>query len=218
MKEKILLFWSGGKKSALALDLLLKNPSYEVAGLISIFDKETNRIPFHGIPDSLILEQAKLLKLPLQRIFLSSQSTQESKIEQIRAILNIYTKKGIVTQACGHLDKHSIQNQLFFNLGSTILTPNSELLSDEFNRLFLNNGFKALVSSVNLNSLDQNFLAFEYNEAFLDRLPGKIDKASRGNEFHTFVIFGPNFSKRVAFSKAIAVNEGDYLVSLVKEP
>ena len=65
MKEKVLLFWSGGKKSALALEYLNKNPEIEVVGLLSLFNRETNRIAFHGIPDSLISERAKLLKLPV---------------------------------------------------------------------------------------------------------------------------------------------------------
>ena len=62
MKEKVLVFWSGGKKAALALNFLVNNPEFEIVGLLSVFDRETNRIPLHGIPDSLIIEQAKLLK------------------------------------------------------------------------------------------------------------------------------------------------------------
>ena len=55
-KEKVLMFWSGGKDSALALFELNQNPNYEVIGLITTLDREKNRVPFHGIPDVLILE------------------------------------------------------------------------------------------------------------------------------------------------------------------
>jgi len=45
-----------------------------------------------------------------------------------------------------------------------------------------------------------------------------IDPAGENGEFHTFVTFGPGFKMRVPFSKAIAINEGPYLVSTLKEP
>ncbi len=219
MKEKILLFWSGGKKSAMALELLTKNPELELVGLISLFDRETNRIAYHGIPDSIIIEQAKLLKLPLQRIFLAPNYTEEEYIDQVSSLLKIYAKKGIRTIALGDLEPViDTRKDKRLQLGAKVLTPLSGMESLDFNSEFFKNGYKAFVTSVLKEGLGYNFLACEYNQEFLSRLPKDIDQAARFQEFHTFVIFGPTFNKRVAFSKAIAVEEKNYLVSLVKEP
>ena len=68
------------------------------------------------------------------------------------------------------------------------------------------------------DKLDNSFLACEFDQNYLDRLPENIDQAGENGEFHTFVTYGPNFKMRVAFSKAIASIEGPYLVSSVKEP
>jgi uncharacterized protein (TIGR00290 family) len=220
-KEKILMFWSGGKDSALALYELNQNPAYEVVGLITTFDRETNRVPFHGIPDTLVLEQAKLLKLPLQRIFLPHGASNEDYIKQVSTILSMYAKRGIKTVAFGDInlqDVRDFKEKMIFDLDMKALFPLWGMDTKDVVAKFFQTGHKALVTSVIAEKLGYNFLACEFNQEYLDRLPEGIDHAGENGEFHTFVTFGPTFKMRVAFSKAIAVEEGPYIVSLVKEP
>ncbi len=220
-KEKILMFWSGGKDSALALYELNQNPAYEVVGLITTFDRETNRVPFHGIPDTLVLEQAKLLKLPLQRIFLPHGASNEDYIKQVSTILSMYAKRGIKTVAFGDInlqDVRDFKEKMIFDLDMKALFPLWGMETKDVVAKFFQTGHKALVTSVIAEKLGYNFLACEFNQEYLDRLPEGIDHAGENGEFHTFVTFGPTFKMRVAFSKAIAVEEGPYIVSLVKEP
>lgn len=219
--ERVLLFWSGGKDSALALYELKRNPNYEVVGLITTFNRETNRVNFHGIPDKLIVEQAKLMKLPLQRIFLPPNSTNDEYATQVGNILAMFSKKGIKTVAFGdiHLeDLRAFKEKFISALGMTAIFP---LWGKDPKKLpleFLETGHKALVTSVLKERLGYNFLAAEFNEEFLSRLPEGIDHSGENGEFHTMVIFGPTFKMRLAYSKSIAVEEGPYLVSLIKEP
>ena len=220
-KEKVLMFWSGGKDSALALFELNQNPNYEVIGLITTLDREKNRVPFHGIPDVLILEQAKLLKLPLQRIFLSHNATNEEYIKQVSMILSMYAKRGIKTVAFGDInlkDVREFKEKIISDLGMKALFPLWGMETKAVVAKFFQTGHKALVTSVLKEKLGYNHLACEFNQEYLDRLPEGIDHAGENGEFHTFVTFGPTFKMRVAFSKAIAVEEGPYIVSLVKEP
>ena len=219
--EKVLMFWSGGKDSALALYELNQNPSYEVVGLITTFDRKTNRVPYHGIPDTLILEQAKLLKLPLQRIFLSHDATNEEYVQQVQTILSMYAKRGIKTVAFGDInlqDVRDFKEKMITDLGMTPLFPLWGMETKSVVEKFFFTGHKALVTSVMAEKLGYNFLACEFSQEYIDRLPVEIDPAGENGEFHTFVTFGPTFRMRVAFSKAIAVEEGPYIVSLVKEP
>ncbi len=220
-KEKVLLFWSGGKDSALALYELLQNPQYEVVSLITTLNREKNRVPFHGIPDVLIKEQAKLLKLPLQRIFLPDNSTDEEYVKQVSTILSMYAKRGIKTVAFGDINQQAdrdFKEKMIFDLDMKALFPLWGMDTKAVAAKFLQTGHKALVTSVNEEKLGYSFLACDYNEEYLNRLPEGIDHAGENGEFHTFVVFGPTFKMRVAFSKAIAVEEGPYVVSLVKEP
>jgi uncharacterized protein (TIGR00290 family) len=220
-KEKVLLFWSGGKDSALALYELQQNPAYEVVGLVTTFDREKNRVRFHGIPDVLVIEQAKMLKLPLQRIFLPTDATNEEYVSQVNTILSMFAKRGIKTVAFGDINLSEVRDfkeKMLAQIDMKAIFPLWGQDTKELVNKFLTTGHKALVTSVMGSKLGYEFLACEFNEAYLERLPADIDPAGENGEFHTFVIFGPTFKMRVSYSKAIAVEEGPYLVSLVKEP
>ena len=220
-KEKILLFWSGGKDSALALHYLKKNPKYEIIGLVTTFDREKNNVRFHGIPDSLIIDQAKMLKLPLQRIFLPSECTNAEYTEHVGKILAVFSKRGIQTVAFGDIHQEEIKKfreEMLATLDMKAVFPLWGKKSIDVSREFLNTGHKALVTSIMIDKLDNSFLACEFDHAYIDRLPLNVDYAGENGEFHTFVTYGPNFKMRVAFSKAIARIDGPYLVSSVKEP
>ncbi|MBC7714362.1 MAG: diphthine--ammonia ligase [Rhizobacter sp.] len=220
-KEKVLLFWSGGKDSAMALYELKQDSNIEVVGLITTLDREKNRVRFHGIPDTLILEQAKLLKLPLQRIFLPENATNLEYVEEVSKILSMYAKRGIKTVAFGDInlvELKTFKEKMLSDLGMKALFPLWNQNTKDVALKFLSTGHKALVTSVYGEKLGYNFLACDYNEEYINRLPEGVDPAGENGEFHTFVIFGPTFKMRVAFSKSIAVEEGPYLVSLIKEP
>jgi uncharacterized protein (TIGR00290 family) len=220
-KEKVLLFWSGGKDSALALYDLYQDPKIEVVGLITTLDRETNRVRYHGIPDTLIKEQAKLLKLPLQRIFLPENSTNEQYISEVSKILTLYARRGISTVAFGDinlLELKIFKEQLLTKLAMKAIFPLWGQDTMAVAKRFLFTGHKALVTSVYAEKLGYNFLACDYNEEYIERLPEGIDPSGENGEFHTFVVFGPTFKMRIAYSKSIAVEEGPYLVSLIKEP
>lgn len=220
-KVKVLLFWSGGKDSALALHYLKKDPSIEIIGLVTTLDREKNTVKFHGIPDTLLIDQAKMLMLPLQRIFLPSECSDEDYIEHVGKILSVFAKRGIRTVAFGDIHQQEIKNfreKMLFNLDMKALFPLWGKNSIDVSKEFLNTGHKALVTSIMTDKLDNTFLACEFDQNYIDRLPKNIDPAGENGEFHTFVTYGPNFKMRVAFSKAIASIEGPYLVSSVKEP
>ncbi len=216
-KEKVMLFWSGGKDSALALYKIISNPEYELVGIITCIDPATNRAPYHGIPDSLIIEQAKLLKLPLQRIFIPNPCSNDEYSELIKSKLMIYKKAGIKTIAFGdslHADIRQFRENLLAPLDIKAIFPLWNLSAKNINEEFLALGFKALVTAVDTTKLDKSYLNREFNEEFLQSLPNEENMEN----FHTFVLFGPGFKSRVAFSKSMAVIEGPFLVSLVKEP
>ncbi len=220
-KEKVLLFWSGGKDSALALHELQMNPAYEVVGLVTTFDREKSRVRFHGIPDVMVVEQAKMLKLPLQRIFLPTDATNEDYVTQVSTILSMFAKRGIKTVAFGDINLKEVRafkEKMLTDLGMKGLFPLWGRSTLEVTQKVLATGHKAVVTAVMTEKLSDEFLACEFNEKFIERLPEGVDPAGENGEFHTFVIFGPSFKMRVGFSKAIAVEEGPYLVTLIKEP
>ena len=58
MRKRVLLSWSGGKDSALALQALRADPNIEVAGLLTSVTRDYERISVHGVRRSLLERQA----------------------------------------------------------------------------------------------------------------------------------------------------------------
>lgn len=216
-KEKVMLFWSGGKDCALALYYLLQDANIEVVGLITKINKESNTVPFHGIPDTLLIQQARMLNLPLQRIFLSENCSNSEYTSRISEILSMFGKRGIKKIAFGDTtvsELSEFHENILRTLNITPIFPILNKSSEAVARELFSLGYKALITSIDQTQLDKSFLNCEYNQEFLSRLPRNATNLS----FHTFVIFGPGFKSRVAFSKSIAIIEEPYLVSLLKEP
>ena len=231
-KKKALLFWSGGMSSALTLELTKElYPDLEVIGLLTFIEGKTNRVAHHGIPDSLMLEQAKLLKLPLQRIFFQADKPVELKAS-CEKILSLFKKKGIDHLIFGTKEFNELPDLLFKGLilnSFELVFPLSQLVTDTHLSLkekskilsneFFNRGFKALITGVHTDYFpEKEILSKEYTPELIKQLNDSITPFACQNEFHTFVTFGPGFKMRVPFSKAIAEEETPYLVSLIKEP
>ncbi|MBS0485986.1 MAG: hypothetical protein JSS13_01460, partial [Proteobacteria bacterium] len=73
----VLLAWSGGKDSALALERLLGNPRWRVAGLLTTLTTQYDRIAIHGVRRSILRRQAAALGLPLFEAEIPPQASNE---------------------------------------------------------------------------------------------------------------------------------------------
>ena len=62
MKDRVLVGWSGGKDSAMALYEIKRNENAEVAALLTAVTEGYNRISMHGVPRELLITQADSLK------------------------------------------------------------------------------------------------------------------------------------------------------------
>src|ERR1043166_8126140 len=75
--ETILVSWSGGKDSCLALYEIQRAQNYRVAALLTTVTRDYNRICMHGVRRALLEWQAEALGLPLQEIYISKGATNE---------------------------------------------------------------------------------------------------------------------------------------------
>ena len=62
---EVLLAWSGGKDSALALAALRADPAWRVVGLLTTITREYDRISIHGVRRTVLDAQVAALGLPL---------------------------------------------------------------------------------------------------------------------------------------------------------
>jgi uncharacterized protein (TIGR00290 family) len=217
--KKVLLFWSGGKDSTMALQYL-KRSGHQVLGLVSTINKKTNEINFHGVKESLLVKQSQILGIPLQRIFMPDQCTDIQYKETLKNALAPYLNKGITDLAFGDIfleDIRKFKEDFLHGLGYTCHFPLWKKDTTELAKEFISLGHRAIISSIQNKEELYPFLGHEFNNDFLNSLPKDIDPCGENGEFHTFVSFGPGFKMRVPFSKNMGKDEGDYIITHLKD-
>src|SRR3989338_4612674 len=66
--EPVLMCWSGGKDSALALHAALQDPRLRVEALLTTVTEGYERISMHGVRRALLCAQAEAIGLPLEEV------------------------------------------------------------------------------------------------------------------------------------------------------
>jgi uncharacterized protein (TIGR00290 family) len=202
--EPILLAWSGGKDSMLLLHELQREAAYRVAALVTTVDEATDRVSGHGVPRTLIEEQARALGLPVEIVGLPPHPSNALYREAWGQVLARFRGAGIKAIAYGDLllaDVREFRETLSAKLGMRASFPlwdrDTGLLAWEFLRL----GHRATIASVDTERLPADLAGREYDDAFLQALPPSADPAGEHGEFHTFVYDGPLFRRPVGFER-----------------
>jgi uncharacterized protein (TIGR00290 family) len=201
--EKILLAWSGGKDSALALYEILKTNNYKVIALLTTVTEEYNRISMHGIREELLWEQSYSIDLPLEKVSLQPDCSNEIYEKQIEKVLLKYIEKGITGVAFGDIFLEEVRKYRENQLKRVNLKPIFPLWgkkSHNVSKEFINNGFKAILSCVDTEMLAPEYSGRLYDESLLNDFPDHIDCCGENGEFHSFVFDGPIFRYPVQYS------------------
>lgn len=216
MARKVLVAWSGGKDSVMALDLLLKSPDWEVVGLLTTVTSPYDRISMHGVRRKLLLEQALSLQLPLEIVWLEPRESDESYEIKMANKLKKFMGLGIRHVAFGDIFLEELRlyrERSLSKLGMGGLFPLWGASSSEVIRNFSRRGFQALITCVDTSALDGSFLGRKLDESLLEELPPQVDPCGENGEFHSFVYGGPLFNKPVSFrlGKVVAREGGRFL-------
>lgn len=200
--EKVIVAWSGGKDSALALYGIQKD-GLETAALLTTVTEEYDRISMHGVRRTLLERQSRTLGLPLEMVFIPPETSNEVYEARMAAVLAKYAARGVTAVVFGDLFLEDIRAYREKQLSKTGLKARFPLWkrnSLELARDFIKLGFKAVITCVDSNALDGSFAGRQYNEEFLSALPSTVDPCGENGEFHSFVYDGPNFAEPIAFT------------------
>src|SRR5690348_5231221 len=90
--RRVALSWSSGRDSAHALYLLLKDPSIEIAGLVTTFNEEADRVAMHAVRRTLVECQAERAGLPLWGVNIpwpcSNENYEKRMSDQCRLLID----------------------------------------------------------------------------------------------------------------------------------
>lgn len=199
-QEPVLLSWSGGKDSALALYHLRRMEQYEVIGLLTTVSEEYRRVSHHGVQEVLLERQAAALGLPLDKLYVPTNSalpcTHDLFVQMMGEKLAAYRESGVRYVAHGDIFLEDLRRYRETNLariGMRGLFPLWHRDTTELVEEFVALGFRAVLTCVDGQKLDANFAGREIDHAFLGDLPPGVDPCGEYGEYHSFVYDGPTF-------------------------
>jgi uncharacterized protein (TIGR00290 family) len=204
MERKLLLAWSGGKDSALALHELKKLADVEITALLTTVTEGFDRISMHGVRRKLLVVQAEALGLPLEEILIPQKCSDEIYEERMRQALEKFRPKGISATVFGDLFLQGIRSyreERMAMIGMEAVFPLWGRNTSDLARQFIQLGFQAIVVCVDTEVLSGEFAGREYDADFIRDLPAGGDPCGENGEFHTFVYDGPIFNKPVRVLK-----------------
>jgi len=204
---KVIASWSGGKDSCLACYKALQE-GYEVVSLLNFISREYRRCCFQGIEGKLMKLQAGLIGIPIfQKEVTADMNEYEREFKE--AVSKLKASRGIEGMVFGdvYLDEHrEWVERVCADLAIEPIEPLWGMPPAEVAGEFIQAGFKAVVVSSKADLFGKKSIGRIFDEEFLRELQDKsICPCGENGEFHTFVIDGPLFGKRIEITKSEAV-------------
>ena len=196
----VVLAWSGGKDSTLALAVLRADSRYRVRALLTTVTREYDRISMHGVRRSVLEAQVGALSLPLIEASIPSGASNVDYEAAFALALRTAQARwpGLRHIAFGDLfltDVRAYREALLSSLGWTGVFPlwgeDTATLAQQFVRA----GYRAILTCVDTTQLGPEFAGREFDASFLADLPATVDPCGERGEFHTCVYAGPLFAR-----------------------
>jgi uncharacterized protein (TIGR00290 family) len=205
--EPVLLAWSGGKDSALALERLLEDSDRRVAALVTTVTEGHERIAIHGVRRSILHRQAKALGIPLFEAMLAPHA-DNAVYEAVFASALIRARAscadGLRTIAFGDLflaDVRAYRESMLDRLGWRAVFPLWGEATANLAQAFIERGYRAILSCVDTEQLDGAFCGREFDAALICDLPSGVDPCGENGEFHTCVYAGPLWPEPIRLAR-----------------
>lgn len=193
--------WSGGKDSALALQLALDGGARPQA-LLTILDETGERSRSHGLPLALLQAQAAAIGLPLVTRSAGWADYTDAFVDALAALRDDGCEQCIFGDI--DLDPHRRWcEDVCARAGLTARHPlwrrDRRALVEEL----LERGFAATIVVVRTGVLDRSFLGRRLDRGLLDELEAAgVDACGENGEYHTVVGDGPLFAEPVPLRPA----------------
>ncbi|GBC79953.1 hypothetical protein HRbin09_01180 [bacterium HR09] len=229
---RLLVSWSGGKDSLLAL-VRARQAGHHIVGLLTTVSEPLGRVTMHGVRRELVQAQAKALGLPLfeaslpvpdpanprDRCPLCPVDAPQAGLvpnttyeEVMLATLKPLAQAGVEGVVFGDIyleDLRCFRESLLARAGLAGVFPLWGAQPTELIREFSNQGGKALVVCCRQDLAP--LLATQTDNGFLAKLPPGVDPCGENGEFHTFVFAHASFSEPISFKLGETVTRDGFI-------
>ncbi len=200
--KRVVISWSSGKDSTLALERLNENPHYQVVGLYTTYVDE--EVPFQATPLEVVQMQADLLGLPLITIELPEVFPSNDIYQS--TIVNALQSSGLNVEAVAFGDmfcngiadyRRSYIEPAGWECVFPLLGEESKALAFEI----VERGIQTTLITTDGEVLPPEWCGRWYDKTLIESLPGHIDPCGEDGEFHTLVTSTPSFQGHIELTK-----------------
>ena len=196
--KRVWLWWSSGKDSAWALQLLRQDPEVSVERLITTVTPTFARVAIHGTRISVLEAQASAVGVPLQLIELPYPCSNTEYEAALQPVLEEAVDTDLDSMAFGDLfleDVREYRERLLSGTGVNPLFPLWGLDTTGLSRHVVESGVEAYVVCLDPKHLGPEHAGARFDHAFLGELPESVDPCGERGEFHTCATSGPMFQR-----------------------
>lgn len=208
----VLLSWSGGKDSAMTLDALNRR-GIAVRALVATVTETVRRVSMHGVPESLLEEQARLIGLPLRIAWLPQEAGNEIYKERFAAALEPFRDEGVERIAFGDVHLADVRDWREAFMRERGMKSEFPIWGESTRGLverFIALGAKAWITCVDPAQLPPDFAGRPLDRDTLRDFPGGADPGGENGEYHSFVWDGPWFRAPVGCRPGRRVDRGGF--------
>jgi diphthine-ammonia ligase len=202
---RVFASWSGGKDCCLALHRAVAG-GLEVSYLANTVTGDGQRSCSHGISAAVIKKQAEALGIPI----VQQRTTGDNYEAQFIKMLKSFKEEGIDGGVFGDIDFNPHREWIERVCKEAGMTPHLPLWGDDQKKLmeeFIDAGFIAVVVAAKAELFGEEVLGKTIDRNFINQLDEMsqtkdITPCGEAGEYHTLVIDGPLFKKRLEITES----------------
>ncbi|MCF8000533.1 MAG: diphthine--ammonia ligase [Halanaerobiales bacterium] len=200
MKKNFFCSWSGGKDSALALYKAIQ-AEYKPKKLLNMLSEEGKKSRSHNLSLPVLEAQAEALNISLETRRTSWDNYEETFIGALKDL----HKEGIGTGVFGDIDlegHREWEEKVCKAANMEAYLPLWQIKREELLNEFIEEGFKTMIIVVNEEYLDEKYLGKIIDKELIKEFNEiGIDPSGENGEYHTVVLDGPIFNKKLEVNK-----------------
>jgi uncharacterized protein (TIGR00290 family) len=212
-RAKALISWSSGKDSAFALHEVSRAGEFEVAGALTTVTETFGRVSIHGVRQEVLRAQLDAAGLQPSIVPIPYPCPNEIYEARMGEAVERAVREGITHIIFGDLFLEDIRAYREQKLKGTGITPVFPLWgrpTAQLARQMIAGGFEAYIATVYLKKLPADFAGRKFDAQLLTDLPDGVDPCGENGEFHSCVVAGPIFSRRLAVRPGERVERDGY--------
>ncbi len=205
--------WSGGKDSCFAL-LHAIQEGYEVKVLLNVLNEEGRISRPHGIPATILQQQAAAMAIPIHLI---SSSWQEYEKLFTNALVDLKKKHNLSYAVFGDIDLQAHRDweeKVCNTVGLSALLPLWQQDRKQLVLAMLEKGIETIIVSCN-EKMGPSFIGRALTLSLLEELEYlDIDPCGENGEYHTLVLNCPLFNNRIDIKPKGSQRHNNYWFAL----